>query len=403
MRAERSFAKMTGTVGRLIETVLLGKHAVQSVMHCNITDLHLTAGRDLIGSARRQVGGRAMGEKLRLVATILGLTAAAVSPLCAATIIPVIPVAGSTKTEVLAINDDDVIAGDYFTPDGVEHGFFGTLDGNYTTFDYGEVGGGTEPRGINDAGYITGFANSSAGSPCQLVPFERDPHGMIVTVMKDGSPLNGQVQQIDNPGLFAGNYCDGDGTKIGYYGANGRYLGAISGFSHGSIAPRGVNKQGVIDGWFVPDGASNALGFVLQSGILAVVYYPDPSAVDTFLTSINKKRLATGGWDTGDFSGLNGFVLDLPRGEFVPIAIPGASYAQAFGINDAGVLAVDTDIGPFVYCLKRRGCPGEGRHVADGRSIHVPPEVFFDGSFPRRAVMPTRRQDFERAARRSHQ
>lgn len=303
------------------------------------------------------------------------LLAFSAQPLYAATLVPVPPVPDSVETDALGINDNNIIVGGYFTPDGVEHGFFGTIDGNYTTFDAGD--GGTEARGINDQGDITGFANASSGDVCKFVPFERTAVGTIMDVTRNGRLLKGQIQQINKAGTFVGNYCDKDGNYLGYYGANGIYQGDIGGFSH-FTAPRGINKNNVYAGWFIPDGAANMIGFILQPGILSIVGYPDPSAVDTVLTSINDKRVATGNWDDGASYLPNGFVLDLPKGTFSPVNVPGARYAQGFGINNAGVFAVVTDIGSFIYCRKQRGCPASGFRVPENLPIRVSPESFRD-------------------------
>jgi hypothetical protein len=316
-----------------------------------------------------------MGSQLRFVIALC-LVATAASPLRAATIVPIPAIPGSIETDAFAINNKNVVAGTYLTPDGVEHGFFETLDGNYTTFDYPDAGPGVEARGINDAGYITGFANGSQGLSCQLVPFERSPDGSIVTITNDGVPLNGQVQQIDKQGFFAGNYCDGNNLKTGYYGKNGVYVAGIGGFTDNAIAPRGIT-QNASAGWFIPfNSTTNAVGFVLQTGILTVVFYPDPSEANTYITAINKKNFVTGSWDDGDPNTSNAFALDLPKAKFIPVTIPGANFTQAYGVNDNGIFVVATDIGSFVYCLKQKKCPGGGRHIPDGKPIHVAPETF---------------------------
>jgi len=75
----------------------------------------------------------------------------------AATIVTVTPPDGATATTVFGINDHGVIAGSYVDANGVEHGFFGPLNGAYTTFDLGGTTTSTEPRALNDDGDITGF------------------------------------------------------------------------------------------------------------------------------------------------------------------------------------------------------------------------------------------------------
>src|SRR5690349_20334281 len=86
---------------------------------------------------------------------------AAVSSASAAVLVPVPAAPNSTVTTVFAINDENQIAGSYVgANDGIEHGLFGTLDGNYTSFDAGS--GGTEARGLANNGDIVGFSNSQS-------------------------------------------------------------------------------------------------------------------------------------------------------------------------------------------------------------------------------------------------
>src|SRR6478672_5939236 len=75
--------------------------------------------------------------------------------------VPAFP--GSTGTYVRAINDKNVITGYYTMADGVPHGFVGTLDGHYTSFDASESG--TIPLGIAKNGYITIGSNLSIDCP----------------------------------------------------------------------------------------------------------------------------------------------------------------------------------------------------------------------------------------------
>src|SRR5215467_13852793 len=95
-------------------------------------------------------------SKVLLAASALALTAA--SQAYADTVVPVTPPDGAVATIVFGINNRGVIAGIYVDSAGVEHGFFGPLNGSYTTFDLGGTTIGTEPRALNDAGDLTGFA-----------------------------------------------------------------------------------------------------------------------------------------------------------------------------------------------------------------------------------------------------
>src|SRR5947207_8550496 len=115
------------------------------------------------------------------------LAATAALPAAAATLVPVPSVPESSLTMVFAINDNDVIAGSYIgTNDGVEHSFFGPL-GNYTSFDAGT--GGSEARGLNNKGVITGFSNSQTGNTATEPAFKRKINGTIVNITMSGQQL----------------------------------------------------------------------------------------------------------------------------------------------------------------------------------------------------------------------
>jgi hypothetical protein len=82
----------------------------------------------------------------------------------AGVLVPLPAVPGSVSTYVEAVNNHNLIAGNYKTQDGKLRGFVGTMGGNYTTFD--ALSGNTGVRGLNDDGYITRiFCSSNAGLP----------------------------------------------------------------------------------------------------------------------------------------------------------------------------------------------------------------------------------------------
>src|SRR5204863_6614436 len=140
----------------------------------------------------------------------------------AGTLIPVPPVQGSTQTWIGDINESNIIAGDYFTPDGNVHGFFGTLDGQYTFFDHPD--GHTIVHGISNDGYITGTSNSlSQDCPAVGCTFVRWPDGAIFAVEKAVVPVDGFADEVIQRGRFVGEqwYVDQNLEQLfiyGYYG-----------------------------------------------------------------------------------------------------------------------------------------------------------------------------------------
>src|ERR1043165_4705362 len=97
-------------------------------------------------------------RKSSMMAGVAGLTLLAASSALAGTLVPVTPFPGATTTIVFGINDAGVIAGSYRDSNGIEHGFFGPLNGTYTSFDYGGTRSGTQTRALHDDGALLGFA-----------------------------------------------------------------------------------------------------------------------------------------------------------------------------------------------------------------------------------------------------
>src|ERR1700754_1777933 len=94
------------------------------------------------------------------ISTALLIAGGAEASATKAQLIPIVPYPGATSTTVFGIADDNnTITGSYVSADdGATHGFYGTLDGNYTSFDFPDAPD-TQPRGINGTGrLITGFS-----------------------------------------------------------------------------------------------------------------------------------------------------------------------------------------------------------------------------------------------------
>jgi uncharacterized membrane protein len=289
----------------------------------------------------------------------------------AGTFVPIVPVSGSSSTNIFGINDTNVIDGSYISSaDGLEHGYFGPLDGsNYTLFD--APAGATEPRAISNDGTITGFANND-GTPQDFIPFERDMSGKIKTIVdKKKNPLNYIAQGMANSNdEFAGSYINKKLVVTGYLGLKAKYKKAVNlSISNTGVGPRGVDSAGDIVGWYYDaNGAQN--GFLISGGTATTIDYPDASSVLTVLEGINDQGEITGQWK--DTSGItHAFTYDMTSGTFTSIDVPNAtSFSQAWGLNNAGIVAVGSDQGYFIYCPKKKSCPGAGAEVKDVQ-IHV--------------------------------
>jgi len=252
----------------------------------------------------------------------------------AATLVTVTPPAGSAGTTVFGINKHNVIAGSYVDASGVEHGFFGPLNGSYTTFDYGGTSIGTEPRALNDDGDIAGFAadpNFAVGAE-----FLREADGTVITFAKDGTPLDGVAQGIvKKRETSTGDYIDPNtGIRTGYLATGGTYRSDVDlGLTVTRTSPRSLNKHGTLAGFFV-DTSGLEHGFIMDKNNVQVI--DADSSGTTALEGINKKELVTG--QVTDSSGNpHSFIYNTATGTFTAIDIPdGSVEQQAWGINDMG-------------------------------------------------------------------
>jgi hypothetical protein len=297
----------------------------------------------------------------------------------AATLFPVVPVAGSTFTGPFGINNSNTIVGNWYDANSVEHGFFGSLAGVYTTFDYsGNTAAGTEPRGINDKNMIVGFGpTDGTGNYIEGPSFEYDGKtGKITTITEKGTPIDGATQGINTAGTFAGDHFVGGNANVryGYLGAKSKWEKDLKVFGSTGVAARGINTKGVLVGAFT-DSNGYAHGFIQDKKVTTQVDFPAGNEQQTFLEGINDKGVISGEWLDNSGSGLPyAFELDTKTNTFTAINVSGSTYQQAFGINNAGLIAINSDVGEYIYCPgSAKKCPGSNAvEVPAGRSITVP-------------------------------
>jgi probable HAF family extracellular repeat protein len=292
--------------------------------------------------------------------------AAAVLPASAATLVAVPSVPNSSLTTVFAINDSNAVAGSYIgSNDGVEHSFFGPL-GSYTSFDAGS--GGSEARGINNGGVITGFSNSQEGNTATEPAFERMADGTIVNVMMNGQQLYGQPQGINNRhGKFAGTRWDfGNHQAVAFLGHDGQWLRDVRiPDVHQASTAGGINDSGVVVGsYFQPP----THGFIGSGNHLSTVDYPSGDNQGTTIEGINDKGRVVGQWM--DSSGnTHSFLFAPSTGIFTDILVSGATNVYAWAINTQGAVAVSTDVGSYIWCKRKSQCPAGGTDIA--APVHV--------------------------------
>lgn len=284
-----------------------------------------------------------------------GIAAGSIAIANAAVLVPVAPVQNSVSTSVFGINDSNIVAGSYTDAGGAEHAFFGTIDGSYTTFDAGS--GGTEARGINNAGYIAGFSNSQSGSTADQTMFIRKPNGSLQTV----PGFMGRAQGINDSNRFAGTYWDfADFEAVAFVGRNAKYKHDVKlPVVHQASDGESINNKGDVAGYIFQPPTH---GFIASGKTLTLIDYPSDASSGTTLEGINDEGQAAGQWLDAD-GNAHAFLLDIPAGTFTDIEVKGAKNVAAWGLNNAGAVAVTTDIGPFIWCKKARYCPSGGAPV----------------------------------------
>jgi hypothetical protein len=298
-------------------------------------------------------------KELMISVALVGLVAAA--PAMAKGTLYTLPmVSGSSETIAFGVGNDLTITGFWLDSNSIENGFVGPADGSdYTTFN-DDPTGGTQPRGINSKGYITGIDDAGSGNALDYIPYERAPDGTITDVTMDGSPLNYLVQGINKKSTFTGNYENTSSVDIGYIGKNAALTKAfkLKGIKNTGTAGRGINDAGDIVGWYL-DKTGVQHGF-LQPAKGDAVTIDNPGGATT-PEGIN---------NTGEISGLytdtagnrHGFIYDIAKAKFTELKVPGSTFVEAWGLNDDGVVAMDGEnsssvfVG-YLYCPSAKVCP----------------------------------------------
>jgi hypothetical protein len=309
----------------------------------------------------------------RVSASLLGSAMAVIALSAhAAVLVPITPVANSSATQAFGINDSNVVAGSYMgNSDGIEHGFFGTIDGHYASFDAGA--GGTRANSINNKGFIVGYSNSQDGETDTQPIFERKLNGKIVVIARGGVQIFGVANGISNAkNEIAGGYWNQNAFHIeGFLGKKGQWIADIGlppNYQFSSAT--GVNDSGIVAGYGL---ANRVHGVILvKNETLTEVDFPGTRTDATEFHGINDNGVVSGQW--WSFNDIpHGFVFDIATQTFTEIKVKGAKRVQAWGINNAGAVAVTSDVGSFIWCMHKSACPRSGLKVEAPTHVVVGP------------------------------
>jgi len=292
----------------------------------------------------------------------VGALLASLVPCYGGTFVAIPPVSGAMTTVARGINDDNVIVGNYTGWDFVTHGFFGTLDGQYTPFDYGDGSRPTLLLSIDNAHDIAGVAYQGA---CQSIPFERMADGTVTVLHKKKTDLSGLPGGFNKSGEFVGFYCDTNGHYLGYYAKNGAFKNPLTiAGDPPYVAPTSINKTGDVVGYFTSNGSSFH-GFLLIGSSTTQIDYPGLS--NTELSGINDHGTVVG-IAFNQPSNPTAFLYDIKTQKFKVIDDNGVPLT-AVGINDQGNVLINFGQGGnALYCPKAKNCPAAV--MSSGRMPH---------------------------------
>jgi len=306
---------------------------------------------------------------LKLVSRpIAGFLLASLIPLkCfAGTFVPIPPVSGAMTTAAHGINDNNVIVGNYTGSDFVTHGFFGTLDGQYTTFDYGDGSRPTLLLSIDNAHDIAGVAYQGL---CQSTPFERMADGTVIVLHKKKTDLSGLPGGFNKSGEFVGYYCDSNGHILGYYAKNGTFKNALTiAGDPPYVAPMSINKAGEVAGYFTNDG-SLVHGFLLINGSTTQIDYP--GLANTELSGINDHGTVIG-IAFNQSNNPKSFLYDIKTQKFKLIDDNGIPLTAVAINNQGNVLINFSQGGNALYCPKAKNCPATALRTGGNASSAAP-------------------------------
>ncbi|MGO8889616.1 MAG: hypothetical protein ACLP8X_11000 [Streptosporangiaceae bacterium] len=207
--------------------------------------------------------------------------------------------------------------------------------------------------GINDSGVIAGyFGSGAAGHPNKgylLLPYGQ---GTYINENFPGS-VQTQVTGLNNRGVTVGfwstmNNASMSNDNFGFVDVNGHFRTAD--FPTGSPASPpvdqllGVNDSDVAVGFYV-DGAGNNHGYEYNIQANRYSSVTDPSLPGASLTAaaINDEG-GVAGFYTNSAGTTDGF-LKTHHGQFIDLAVPGASSTMALGLNGSDEVAGTYTVG----------------------------------------------------------
>ena len=229
---------------------------------------------------------------------------------------------GSTSTIAYGVNTSGQVVG-YYTNASGTHGFLMSA-GTFSTIDFPGASV-TSASGINGAGQIVGtyVANGLHGFLST---------GGTLTTLDFPGIQNATPSGINNSGQIVGSYNNGVGFRGFVQNGN-----SITSFAFGSgldTFPNVISDSGNVVGTYT-DASRNQHGFLRdEAGVFTSIDVPGASFTNA--TGINNAGKVVGFY--GDSKGVHGFLLD---GGFSTFDFPGSIQTQPQSISDTGQIVGD--------------------------------------------------------------
>jgi len=242
---------------------------------------------------------------------------------------------GDTFTQLLGINDADVIAG--YHNNTVNQGFTLNLPNSFTSENVPAGVLGTQVVGINNAGNTGGFYIDNGGFNHGFL----NMNGVFSTVDFPGTTFN-QILGLNDTGQAAGYWqATPSGFDTAYIfnpnlPAGGQFTNLNPLLSDllppgppVSAQATGINDKGEVSGFYATTGGDN--GFLLNAGKLTILSFPGATVTEAL--GLNNLGQVVGTY-TDAAGNPQGFIYS--GGVFTPLNDPGAIQTTVNGINNFG-------------------------------------------------------------------
>jgi hypothetical protein len=236
---------------------------------------------------------------------------------------------GDTFTQLLGINDFDVIAGYHGAT--VNKGFVFTPPNHFTSENFPNSAQ-TQVVAINNNFKTAGFYITTGGV---THGFLRKSNGTFSTVDFPGTGFN-QLLGLNIRAQAVGYFADSPSFTLDHpyiYDENGGvFLQIVIPLATKGAQATGINDQQVVCGFYI-DSASVTHGFLLNAGTLTTLNFPGTTTTSTSALGLNDLGQVVGVYTVG--TAMHGFIFNTKNGSFRSVDDPnGVGTTTINGINN---------------------------------------------------------------------